>query len=335
MTIDNDTARATPARQQQLEQQIDELRSQRRELAIEQQEAEAERAAAAADMEEAAGRAEARRQQLRIPVDQSERRIVEAGSSLEKDRALKDWEDARGVLGLFEATVGEEAAAQRRQYADRDARVSRLMATATELDRQAGSVTDELRRLVGDDQARRAQELEAQLAGLAPLVDAHREAVGITATADLSKDYTKQADSHGTAWKRWGIALVFSIAVAIAGGLLLFHEDSVPAGKLTNGVVVEVTRNLLIIGLLVYGVRLTSLQFRVHRHLEAVARNKATALSTFNRMVVVATEPEIRNSLATVLAQAVFASEETGFVDASGDHVTLIERVAGSLPRPS
>lgn len=166
-------------------------------------------------------------------------------------------------------------------------------------------------------------------------MEAQREAVGITAAADLNADYTEQADEHGTAWKRWGVALVISIAAAIAGGLLLFHEDSVPAGKLTNGVVVEISRNLLIIGLLIYGVRLTSLQFRVHRHLEAVARNKAAALSTFNRMVVVATEPEIRNSLATVLAQSVFNSDETGFVDATGDHVTLIERVAGSLPRPS
>jgi len=100
----------------------------------------------------------------------------------------------------------------------------------------------------------------------------------------------------------------------------------------TGETVTIVTRNLLVIGLLLYGVRLTALQFRVHRHLEAVARNKAAALATFNRLVAVASEKEVRNSLAVVLAQSVFGSDETGFVGTAHDQITVVERIAGSLP---
>ena len=46
-------------------------------------------------------------------------------------------------------------------------------------------------------------------------------------------------------------------------------------------------------------------------------------------------EREVRNAIAVVLAQAVFSSDETGFVDSSNDHITLIERVASGIPRPS
>lgn len=322
-------------RQQQLEQRIDKLRSQRLVVARRHREAEMARAGAAADMEEAVARAEAQRQMLRAPLEAAERRSTAASDRSERDRAEIAWRKAHEALAAFEAEHGEHTARSRRAYADLDAQVAAFSSEATELDRQSGAIADELARLVGDHNARRTEELEARLAELAPLVDAQREAVGITATADLSADYTQQADGQARAWKWWGAALIVSVAMAIAGGLILFREDSVPKGDLTNGTVVEVVRNLVIVSLLIYVVRLASLQFRVHRHLEAVARNKSAALSTFNRMVVVATEPEIRNSLATVLAQSVFSSDETGFVDAGGDHVTLIERVAGSVSRPS
>ncbi len=121
-----------------------------------------------------------------------------------------------------------------------------------------------------------------------------------------------------------------TIVATVVGGLILFSRDKVPSGEITGPTVVDLVRNLFVIGLLLYGVRITSLQFRVHRHLEAVARNKSAALSTFNRIVSVSSEKEIRNSLAIVLAQSVFSSDETGFVDAAQDHVTLIERLAAS-----
>jgi hypothetical protein len=76
---------------------------------------------------------------------------------------------------------------------------------------------------------------------------------------------------------------------------------------------------------------MASLQFRVHRHLEAVARNKAAALGTFNRLVAGQTEDAVRSVVAAALAQAIFTSDQTGFIGTSEDHVTLIERVLPSV----
>lgn len=321
------------ARREQLERRLDELRDARLDVAERQREAEFMRATAAADDEELKATTQGRRERMTVAVEQAERASLNA-DVYDKDKAEERWSEAREALMEFDVRAAEDAAARRRTYSDLDSRVTAFNSEANELDRQIGSVSEELARLVSSDQADRARELEAQLEELAPLVDAQREAVGMSATADLAEDYAGQADTHATAWKWWGAGLLVAVAGAVAGGLLLFQQDSVPSGKLTNGAVVEVARNLVIVGLLIYLVRLAALQFRVHRHLEAVARNKATALSTFNRMVGVASEPEIRNSLATVLAQCVFASDETGFVGTDSDHITLIERFASGVPKP-
>jgi hypothetical protein len=96
---------------------------------------------------------------------------------------------------------------------------------------------------------------------------------------------------------------------------------------------------LFIIGLLVFAVRVCAQNYRVNRHLQAVAKSKAAALSTFKRLVTSIEEQEIRSAVGLALAQAVFATEATGLVDSSGDHVTLVERALvpriGSAPPSS
>jgi hypothetical protein len=119
------------------------------------------------------------------------------------------------------------------------------------------------------------------------------------------------------------------VLLAISGGIAVLLAAH-PEKNATNAQIVSrLTLDLLVIGLLLYLVRMTSLQFRVHRHLEAVARSKAAALSTFNRIVVGPAEAEVRTAIAQVLAQAVFTTGETGFIDASAEHITLLERVIG------
>lgn len=88
---------------------------------------------------------------------------------------------------------------------------------------------------------------------------------------------------------------------------------------------------LLVVGLLLYVVRTAGGQFRAHRHLEAVNRNKAAALATFNRIVTGPSEKEVRTAVAVVLAQAVFSSDDTGFVESANDGVTLLERAASPV----
>lgn len=73
---------------------------------------------------------------------------------------------------------------------------------------------------------------------------------------------------------------------------------------------------VLVIGLAVYGVRVCAQGYRSNRHLQAVAESKAAAMSTFTRLSSSIAEEEIRATVALALAQAVFATEDTGLVAA-------------------
>jgi hypothetical protein len=91
---------------------------------------------------------------------------------------------------------------------------------------------------------------------------------------------------------------------------------------------------LFIFGVLAYGIRVCAQNYRVNRHLEAVAMSRATAIATFQRLVASVEDAEIRSAVAIALAQAIFSTEETGLVDGSGDHVTLVERaILPNLPK--
>jgi len=63
----------------------------------------------------------------------------------------------------------------------------------------------------------------------------------------------------------------------------------------------------------------------VYRHLEIVARNNAAALDTFSRLVSAGSEPDVRTAIATILAEHVFKSDETGLIDPGSDHIKEAE----------
>ena len=172
-----------------------------------------------------------------------------------------------------------------------------------------------------------AKELESQKA----LVEATRDVTSASGAEALGTDYVAQADGHDKQCLWWGIGLAIALIVAAGAGYLVVDANRPPDDATTARIVSSITLDLLIVGLLIYVVRVASHRFSVHRHLAAVARNKASALSTFNRIVSAGTEPEARTALAAVLAQAVFTSDETGFIDASGGQVTLIERLAAPV----
>jgi hypothetical protein len=171
---------------------------------------------------------------------------------------------------------------------------------------------------------------------LAPLVEAQRQAVGASGSEELSNAYSSSADDHQAASKTWGIALAVALLVSVGASVLLFLLNH-PSDDAKNGEIAsDLALNFFVVGLLLYAVRFAATQFRANRHMEAIARNKAAALTTFARIVEGASEPEVRSALATVLAQSVFASDDTGLGHSSGDQVTLIERVAAPMfQRPS
>jgi hypothetical protein len=177
----------------------------------------------------------------------------------------------------------------------------------------------------------RNAEILAELEARDELVEARRTEIGSLGAEDLSVAYAKQATHHEQQWKLWGGALLVASLAALIGGYAVLKANQLPDGASTAQIVSHVAVDLLVIGLLIYTVRLTSLQFSVHRHLAAVANNKAAALNTFASIVTSGSSPETRDRLAEVLAQYVFVSDNTGFLDAASDQVTLPERIAGPI----
>jgi hypothetical protein len=163
---------------------------------------------------------------------------------------------------------------------------------------------------------------------LEQLIEASRDVTSASAAEDLTEVYTQEIARHGRAWRIWLAVLVAAVLLAGGGGALtiaLLHPgEGASNGEIASAVATE----LLVVGLLLYLVRVAARQFNSHRHLEAVARSKAAALATFNRIVAGPSEPEVRTAVAAAVAQAVFSSDDTGLIDASSENVTLIERVA-------
>ncbi len=165
------------------------------------------------------------------------------------------------------------------------------------------------------------------------LVEAQRAAAGESGASELSAEYDRQASKHCDHWKRWLGILVVSVVGSIVAGLALFYLNRIPANATNAETATHITLDVYLIGLTIYAVRVASLQFRVHRHLEVVARSKSAALTTFSRIIASASEPEVRTALATVLAESVFSSSQSGFVGTGSDNITLVERVVDNISK--
>jgi hypothetical protein len=183
----------------------------------------------------------------------------------------------------------------------------------------------------------RAEALEAELtslreerakerAELQELVEASRDVTSGSAAEDLGAAYSEQAERHRLAWWRWLAAFFVSVLLAATVGAVTILELHPDKRATTSEIVTAAAAEILVIGLLLYLVRIAARQFSAHRHLEAVDRSKTAALQTFNRMVSASSDPAIRTALASVLAQAVFVNGETGFLGDATENVTLIER---------
>jgi hypothetical protein len=177
----------------------------------------------------------------------------------------------------------------------------------------------------------RSSQIDAELESRKELIEAARTGAGSAGAEDLANAYEDQGRDHNRQWKIWGAALGAALATALGGGYLILKLNAPPEKATTASLISHLAVDLLVVGLLIYAVRVTSLQFSVHRHLAAVANNKAAALKTFARIVSSGSSAETRDRLAEVLAHHVFISESTGFLDAAGDQVTLPERVVAPV----
>lgn len=206
-------------------------------------------------------------------------------------------------------------------------------------------------RLVGSDEAiadarklrdeldqleARAAEINKELDSKADLVRGLRQVSGKQSSSELAEVFGDRANELGESSKGWLKALIGAAGVALAGSIaafVVFTPDN--TSSIDGDDISRLTLMIFIIGLLVYGVRICAQGYRSSRHLEAVARSKEAALSTFTRFSSQFESEDIRAAAALALAQAAFAIEETGLIDGSTDQVTVIERaLATRLPTP-
>ena len=176
------------------------------------------------------------------------------------------------------------------------------------------------------------EEAQRRLKEIDPLVNERRAEVSSDAARELATNYDREAERHASAWPWALVCLVGTAAVAVLAAWALFSSIRPDDDASNADLVGYATLALVVLGVLLFGIRVASTQFRAHRHQEAVARNKAAALRTFSDLVAGPVEPEVRSQVAAVLAQSIFSSHDTGFGDGAGDGVTVIERVASSLP---
>jgi DNA repair exonuclease SbcCD ATPase subunit len=299
-----------------------------------------------------------------VRIKQKENEIQTASSigQREIDALEQKFKDAEALEDYEAARQGQvEAAARRSEQADRinqlESQLGSLRGDRIEADARRVSVEAEVNRLTqeleersnetspSDEQQQRAAELEKRLGDLeaerselarrieqfVPVIEAQREATTASGASELGKAYAQQAGEYRKEWQRWLRYLVIASVVALIGGVsvvLISHpSDDASNGQIVSRLAIEI----LVLGLLIYAVRLTAHQFRVHRHLETVAVSKAAALSTYNRLVAGPGEAEVRTAVAVALAQAVFESGFSGFIDSSQDGVTLVERLAAPV----
>ena len=262
---------------------------------------------------------------------QRERQFLDAAAKRRSELAdrINQLEAQLGVLRNKRIEAGATQTAQEARLSDLQdqvrERAERESISETQIERAA-----ELEQRLHRIESERADLVE-QIERYAPIVEAQREAATASGSAELSEAYATQADVYRNEWRRWLVCLGVAVAVAMVGGVVVISLTH-PSGDASNGEIASrLAVEILVLGLLVYAVRTTAHQFRVHRHLETVARGKAAALMTFNRLVAGPGEAEVRTAVAVTLAQAVFDSGSTGFIDSSQDGVTLIERIAAPV----
>lgn len=176
-----------------------------------------------------------------------------------------------------------------------------------------------------------ASKINQELDSRQEAVDQARADAGESAGEELGEVFNARANSHKATAERWLVALAVSGPLAVGFAILTFVWLRPDQGSHDAHDFAGVGLAIFILGILAFAIRICAQNYRVNRHLEAVAHSRASAIATFQRLAASASDPEIRSAVTLTLAQSIFATEDTGLTDGSGDHVTLVERAAVPL----
>jgi len=203
-------------------------------------------------------------------------------------------------------------------------------------DRDTSELDVESLRAEYDSLRNQLNELNHRLAQADDAVSAARTEAGSSASEELGQVFTDRAIRYEKDAAIWLFALICSVPMAAAIAFGAFEALRPDAGSRDAHDFAGLGFWLFVLGLLAFGIRVCAQNFRVNRHLATVARSKQSSCSTFPRLVSAVSDEEVRSAVTVSLAQSIFAVEETGMVDGSADHVTLIERaVLPNLPKGS
>lgn len=152
-------------------------------------------------------------------------------------------------------------------------------------------------------------------------------------SADLAADklasyYRDQAADHATNARRFLYgAAASAVIVAVVGAVLLGtmpRHDPEDWTMFARDLAVRV----FILGLGLYAISFNVRSYRANQHLRVVNEHKRNALNTFLLFQESTTSDVTRDLITAELVKAVFAADETGFLDSSPER-TVIEHGAG------
>ncbi len=144
----------------------------------------------------------------------------------------------------------------------------------------------------------------------------------------LSKYYGEQADKYRSAAKRWLVTAAASSAVAVLAAAVLFATLEIGVSTTWMVFAREVGARLFVLGLLGYAIGFSVRAYRSNTHLRVIDERKRNALDTFPLFAESATTDEQRGLLTLELVRAVFAPEDTGFLDEVSDRAVASDSTA-------
>lgn len=151
------------------------------------------------------------------------------------------------------------------------------------------------------------------------------------AAGKLSHYYDDQATKHRTTSLGFLVGSgVGALTVATAAFVLLHSIDERPPSEWT-AYIRDLGVRIFVLGIGLYAVGFMVKAYRANQHLLVVNEHKANALKTFLLFQASASEDGTTRDLITAeLVKAVFAADETGFLDNAPDR-TVVEGQSGLL----
>ncbi len=150
------------------------------------------------------------------------------------------------------------------------------------------------------------------------------------AAGNLSTYYSTQAENHRKAANRFlAGAAAGVVALAVVAGVVLSSIPNSDKDDLTD-YLRHLSPRVFVLGLGLYALGVVVRAYRANAHLRVVNEHKANALKTFRLFQESAAEPGTRDLITAELVKAVFAADETGFIDSAPDR-TVSDGQAGLL----